>query len=277
MGIEIRPLSHAIGAELVGVNIAEVATSNSLFEPVHQAFLRYGILLFRNQKIGPEEHIAFSRRFGPLDRHEELADKRRADFPEILKVTNEPEGGRPSPTAYTGQHWHSDMSFSVQPALGSVLHGIRLPRVGGDTMFANMYMAYDTLSDRMQRLIDGLYGVQFHGAQNADRALKSGKTVAQPAVRVHPETGRKALYVNDKCICFEGMTEEESAPLLKFLCRHATRPEFVYRHQWRVDDVILWDNRCTMHMALGDFDPAENRYMERTTISGTPSGHYVTA
>jgi taurine dioxygenase len=274
--IEFRPLSHGIGAEVIGAGLVDVTRSNSAFDAVHEAFLKYCILLFRGQKITPEQHIEFSRRFGKLDMHDDLADKRRPDHHEILIVTNEKQAdGKPSPTAYTGRHWHSDLSFTVQPALGSVLHGVRLPPVGGDTMFANQYMAYDALSDGMKKMLESLHAVQFHGAQHAERKLKSGSWVAQPIVRTHPETGRKALYVNEKCVTIDGMTEAESAPIIKYLCQHATQPEFVYRHQWRTDDVIMWDNRSAMHMALGDFDQNYGRYMERTTIIGTPSGYYV--
>jgi taurine dioxygenase len=163
--------------------------------------------------------------------------------------------------------------------MGSLLRCVELPGVGGDTMFANMYLAYDSLSDGMKKTLAGLDGI--HARQRKfdnltpERAefLKRQRPVAQPAVRVHPETGRKALYLGEKVKQFVGWTPEESQPLLDFLNRHATRPQFVYRHQWQKDDLLMWDNRCTMHLAVGDFDLTQIRHMERTTIRGTPSGY----
>lgn len=282
MTISLRPLSYALGAEVQGVDLAK-PLSNSEFDRIHRAFLERGILLFREQKITREQHIAFSRRFGELDTHDSLPRDRHPDYPELLLVTNIPKAnGAPSDSKYTGQLWHSDMSFTLAPSLGSLLRGITIPPVGGDTMFTNMYMAYDTLSDGMKKMIDGLHGIHTGSRKivdlSADRAAEQKKLnppIAQPVVRVHPETGRKALYIGEKVSCFAGMTEEESRPLIDYLVRHATRPQFVYRHQWRADDIVMWDNRCTMHVALGDYPEGEIRHLERTTIKGTPSGYYL--
>jgi taurine dioxygenase len=160
-----------------------------------------------------------------------------------------------------------------------------IPEVGGDTLFANMTMAYESLSEGMKKLIADLHGIhmsgtrkianQATGAERAEEQKRINPPVAQPVVRVHPETGRKALYVGEKVSRFDGMSEEESRPLIDYLNRHATRPEFVYRHQWRRHDIVVWDNRCTMHQALGDFDETQRRHMERTTVLGTPSGYVV--
>ena len=282
MTISLRPLSYALGAEVQGVDLAK-PLSNSEFDQIHRAFLERGILLFREQKITREQHIAFSRRFGELDTHDSLPRDRHPDYPELLLVTNIPKAnGAPSDSKYTGQLWHSDMSFTLVPSLGSLLRGITIPPVGGDTMFTNMYMAYDTLSDGMKKMIDGLHGIHTGSRKivdlSTDRAAEQKKLnppIAQPVVRVHPETGRKALYIGEKVSCFAGMTEEESRPLIDYLVRHATRPQFVYRHQWRADDIVMWDNRCTMHVALGDYPEGEIRHLERTTIKGTPSGYYL--
>jgi taurine dioxygenase len=282
MTISLRPLSYALGAEVQGVDLA-TPLSNSEFDRIHGAFLERGILLFRDQKITREQHIAFSRRFGELDTHDSLPRDRHPDYPELLLVTNIPKAnGAPSDSKYTGQLWHSDMSFTLVPSLGSLLRGITIPPVGGDTMFTNMYMAYETLSDGMKKMIDGLHGIHTGSRKivdlSADRAAEQKKLnppIAQPVVRVHPETGRKALYIGEKVSCFAGMTEEESRPLIDYLVRHATRPQFVYRHQWRADDIVMWDNRCTMHVALGDYPEGEIRHLERTTIKGTPSGYYL--
>jgi len=260
--------------------------SESTFGEIYEAFLAHGILLFRDQDVTREQHIEFSRRFGALDRHEALPRDRHPDYPELLMVTNEPKSdGSPSDTKYTGRQWHSDMSFTTAPSLGSLLKSYAVPEVGGDTLFANMYLAYDTLSAGMKKLIAGLHGIHLSGTRKlandttgvtrAEEQKRINPPVAQPVVRVHPETGRKALYIGEKVKRFDGMTEEESEPLIDYLVRHATRPEFLYRHQWRKNDILAWDNRCVMHQALGDFDEAQLRHMERTTVLGTPSGYVV--
>jgi len=216
----------------------------------------------------------------PRDRHPR--------HPEILMVTNEPKpNGEPSDSKYTGRQWHSDMSFTLAPSMGSLLRSIAVPAVGGDTMFANMYMAYEALSAGMKKLIADLRGIHMSGTRRiansetgiprAEEQKRINPPVAQPVVRMHPETGRKALYIGDKVKSFDGMTEEESRPLIEYLVQHATRPEFVYRHQWQANDILVWDNRCTMHCALGDFDETQLRHMERTTVLGTPSGYVVQA
>lgn len=280
MTIELRPLSYALGAEVRGLDLREPC-SDADWQAVHAAFLAHGVLLFRGRKITREQHIAFSRRFGALDRHESLPLDRDATHPELLMVTNDPKpDGSPSNSRYTGQVWHSDMSFTLAPALGSLLRGLYVPPVGGDTLFTNMTLAYDTLSATMKGLIENLHGIHHSERKNSGLSAeweaenrRLNPPVAQPLVRVHPETGRKALYIGEKVKCIEGMTTEESQPLIDYLIRHATRPQFVYRHQWQADDLLIWDNRSTSHLALGDYDPRERRHLERTTVLGTPSGH----
>lgn len=286
MALKLRKLSYALGAEVCGVDVAQ-PMSESTFGEIYQAFLANGILLFRDQDVTREQHIEFSRRFGALDRHEALPRDRHPDYPELLMVTNEPKpDGSPSDSKYTGRQWHSDMSFTTAPSLGSLLKSYAVPEVGGDTLFANMYLAYDTLSAGMKKLIAGLHGIHLSGtrklandttgAVRAEEQKRINPPVAQPVVRVHPETGRKALYIGEKVKRFDGMTEEESQPLIDYLVRHATRAEFIYRHQWRKNDILAWDNRCVMHQALGDFDETQLRHMERSTVLGTPSGYVAT-
>lgn len=286
MAVRLRKLSYALGTEVCDVDVAK-PMSESTFGEIYQAFLEYGILLFRDQDITREQHIEFSRRFGALDRHDALPRDRHPGYPELLMVTNEPKpDGSPSDTKYTGRQWHSDMSFTTAPSLGSLLKCYAVPEVGGDTLFANMYLAYDALSAGMKNLIAGLHGIHLSGTRKlandttgvvrAEEQKRINPPVAQPVVRTHPETGRKALYIGEKVKRFDGMTEEESVPLIDYLVRHATRPEFVYRHHWRKHDILAWDNRCVMHQALGDFDETQLRHMERTTVLGTPSG-YVAA
>jgi taurine dioxygenase len=276
----IRPLQGQFAAEIIGLRLP---VDDATFAAVEAAWTRHPLLVFRDLEMTPEQHIAFSRRFGELDRHESLPSDRHPDYPELLLVTNIPEeDGKPSASKYTGHLWHSDMSFTPVPSLGSLLRGITIPPVGGDTMFTNMVKAYDTLSDGMKKMIEGLHGIHT-GTRKVDdpnstreqEQRKINPPIAQPVVRVHPETGRKALYIGEKVSCFVGMTPEESRPLIDYLIKHATRPQFVYRHQWRQDDIVLWDNRCTMHVALGDYEEGEIRHLERTTVKGTPSGYYL--
>lgn len=284
MALKFRKLSHALGAEVCDVDLAQ-PMSQALFDEIHQAFLDYGILLFRNQDISHEQHIAFSRRFGELDTHDALPRDRHPDHKEIMVVTNEPKAdGSPSDSRYIGRRWHTDMSFTLVPSLGSLLRCVTIPEVGGDTMFANTYLAYDTLSAGMKEMVGSLHGIHATGSRTVvdvedDLERKRlNPPVAQPVVRVHPETGRKALCLGEvRLTRFDNMTVEESQPLITYLNRHATRPEFVYRHQWRKNDILAWDNRCTMHLALADFDHSQRRRMERTTILGTPSGYVVTS
>jgi len=285
MPIKLRKLSYALGAEVCDIDVGRPMTEQG-FGEIYKAFLDHGILLFRNQDISREQHIEFSRRFGELDRHEALPRDQHPKYPELLMVTNEPKAdGSPSDTKYTGRQWHSDMSFTTVPSLGSLLKSYAVPEVGGDTLFANMYMAYDALSDGMKKLIAGLHGIHLSGTRKlanddtgvvrAEEQKRINPPVAQPVVRVHPETGRKALYIGEKVKRFEGMTESESKPLIDYLVGHATRAEFLYRHQWKKNDIVAWDNRCVMHQALGDFDETQLRHMERTTVLGSPSGYVV--
>jgi taurine dioxygenase len=282
MSISIRPLSYSLGAEILGADLSRPVGDED-FAAIHHAFLDHGILLFRDQEVTREQHIAFSRRFGELDNHDTLPRDRHPEYPELLLVSNLPKAnGKAGDGKYTGQLWHSDMSFTLVPALGSLVRGITIPPVGGDTMVANMTMAYDELSEGMKRLVADLHGIHTGSrkiedltAARAEEDKRLIPPVAQPVVRVHPETGRKALYIGEKVSCFAGMTEEESRPLIDYLCRHATRPRFTYRHQWRANDILLWDNRCTMHVALGDYRDGELRHLERTTVKGTPSGYHL--
>lgn len=280
--LRIVPLSQHVGADVVGVDLSQ-PLSDQAFEQIFQGWMRHLVLRFRGQHLTKEQLLEFSRRFGELDKHDALPSDRHPDHPELLMVTSAPKAdGKPGDGKYTGHLWHSDMSFTLIPSLGSLLRAIELPPVGGDTLFANMYKAYDALSDGMKKLIADLHGIHAGKRKIVDltperaaEAARLNPPVAQPVVRVHPETGRKALYIGEKVKCFVGMTEDESRPIIEYLVRHATRPQFVYRHQWQPDDIVIWDNRCTMHQALGDYDDRYLRHLERTTVLGTPSGYVV--
>lgn len=250
-------------------------------QELHRALGEKCILLFRDCDITPQQHIAFSRQMGPLEAHV-IGDFALPGHPEIFVVSNVMEQGRPKGAVYAGQYWHSDLSYMKLPSMGSLLRCLEMPEIGGDTMWANLYTAYDTLSGPMQRFLGGLRAVHdySHAYDTYFAHLKErppltpeqrAKTppVEHPVVRTHPVTGRKALYVNPGFTTgFVGMPPDESRPILDFLFRHATRPEFIYRHKWRVNDMMFWDNRCAMHYALADYDFSVRRHMHRTTIAG---------
>ncbi len=274
MNFTINPLSAVLGAELLGADLAQ-PMDEALFGEVRQAWLdANGVLVFRDQKLTPEQHIAFSRRFGPLEKHV-LAKYLLPGFPEIYRVSNKVENGEPQGREKAGTYWHSDLSYVRPAALASLLYGIEIPPVGGDTMFCSLYAAYDALSPRMQEILAGLSAVHdfgyasrgvFKGEKANQGQLDAAPAVEHPVITTHPETGRKALFVNP------GFTSHivelhpaESRALLDYLFAHMTQPEFIYRHRWSVRDLVMWDNRCTMHYAIADYDAVGERYMHRTT------------
>ncbi|HEX2651819.1 MAG TPA: TauD/TfdA family dioxygenase [Burkholderiales bacterium] len=278
--VGIKPLSRAGGAEVTGLDLTRPPAPEVLAS-LQRALGENGILLFRGANLTPEQHIAFSRAFGPLETHV-VGEFNLAGHPEIFIVSNVKEEGKLKGAVYAGQYWHSDLSYMAKPSMGSLLLCLEMPEIGGDTMWANMVLAYETLSDAMKGFLGGLKAIHDYShaydtyfAHLKERppltAEQRAKTppVAHPMVRTHPVTGRKALYVNPGFTTgIVGMPKEESQPILEFLFRHSTRPEFVYRHKWRVHDMIFWDNRCTMHYALSDYDFSVRRHMHRTTVAG---------
>lgn len=282
--LHTRRLSNAFGIEILGVDLKDKLSDATIAE-IRKLWSEYGIVLLRGQDITPEQLIAYSRRFGELDLHETLAPFRHPDHAELFVVSTIPVDGKPSVSENVGRHWHSDLSYTVRPPLGSIFHALVLPEVGGDTMFASMHAAYDALSDTMKKMIEGLEAVHdYMGVENMKKRdaklvaqlRELNPPVAQPLVRVHSETGRKALYLSEQMTKrIVGMTERESMPLLRFLFEHSVDPLFTYRHKWQPHDIIMWDNRSTMHLALSDFAPGAHRYCMRTTILGQPSGYVV--
>jgi len=282
MALEFRKVSHALGAEVVGADLSK-PLDEATFQQIRSAFLEHCLLLFRGQNdLTREQFIAFSRRFGALDMNEEReVETKTNSHPELMLVVSRARSdGRANTERQFGASWHTDNSHMPIAASATFLRAIELPEVGGDTMFANMYRAYDTLSDGMKALIEPLQGV--HATSKAVYDLSTSESAAEsyrrfpasthPAVRVHPETGRKALYVNGQIRLFKGMTRAESRPLVQYLTEHATDSANVYRHRWHVGDVVMWDNRCLVHKALADYDRTQVRHMERTTVHGNRSG-----
>ena len=276
--MKIRKLSYQLGAEITGIDISKPLDDERIRE-VRRALLEHCLLLFRGLSFTREQFIAFSRQFGELDMNQ---GNRHPNYPEISCLINTPRtDGSAADAHYAGSDWHSDGSFRVSPTNLSLLHAVEVPEVGGDTQFANMYLAYETLSGGMKKLIDGLEGVHIqeeklldHSSPERLEASRRSKTIAHPLVKVHPETGRKSLYVGDKVMLFVGMTPEESRPVIDFMCNHARRPQFVYRHQWQKHDLVVWDNRCTNHNALGNYDRRnQTRHMEKTAVPGPQTGY----
>ena len=270
--LEIRPVAGAIGAELHGVNLAEDLTAETVAE-IRQALLDHLVIFFRDQDLPPDRFSAFAQRFGKPVEYPFV--KGIEGFPEIIAVAKlEHE------KVNFGGIWHSDTTYLQQPPRGSLLVAREVPPYGGDTLFANQYLAYETLSPGMKRFLDGATGVSTSAKADVSRTredrIKSDGTEAarqpmsaeHPAVRTHPETGKRALYVNIAHTArFSDMTEEESAPILNYLFQHQTRPEFTCRFRWQPGSVAFWDNRCAQHNPVNDYH-GFRRIMHRITLAG---------
>ena len=274
--IAVRPIAGALGAEIAGIDLAAPLGGGD-WDMLRDALSRYGVIFFRDQALTPSQHVAFARGFGPIvvnrffqpvDGHAEIAEVRK----------------EPHHKDNIGGGWHTDHSYDAVPALGSVLLARAVPTVGGDTLFADLALAYDTLSDGLKATLAGLrarhssrhvFGVGGR-VQQSDLADRIGNSeiacqdAVHPVVIRHPDSGRQVLYVNPGfTLGFEGWTDAESRSLLGDLYRHAARPEFTCRFRWAVGSIAVWDNRRTWHLALNDY-PGERRLMHRVTIEGVP-------
>lgn len=266
--IGVTPRAGTLGAEIVGVDLSE-PLDDAVFAEIQDAFHDHLVIVLRDQKIEPDHLAAFTKRFGAVEPHP-LGSRRGLDGqPEVMILENKP--GKLGPR---NDFWHSDISFGVQPPLGSILYSIKITEGRGDTMFCNMYDAYEGLSKGLRTMLDGMTAL--HSAEKLVQEVPNRLSVdvapaavEHPVVRTHVGTGRKALYVNPHyTLNFKDWTPEESQPLLDMLTARATRPENVYRHQWQVGDVLMWDNRCTMHYAVRDYDDTMPRLLHRTTAAG---------
>lgn len=279
-GIAISRLAGALGAEISGVNLAEAGYDN-IYPDIHQAFLDHAVLVVRKQDLKPDQLVTFSKKFGTLESHV-LEAFNLQETPEVLMISNVKEDGKPIGAINAGQYWHSDLSYMQQPTQASLLHAQKVPSYGGDTMFTSMTQAYNELSDPMKSFLSGLTAV--HDYTNAydtffcdipDRPPLSEEVkskvppVEHPVIRAHPETGNKAIYVNPGFTRhIEGLTAQESREILDFLFAHCHQPHLIYRHMWAPGDLVIWDNRCTCHLAVADYDMAEHRHMIRTSVEG---------
>ncbi len=278
--VTVRRLSGSVGAEIAGVSVAGDLT-NAEFDAIHRAFNDHSVLVFRDQRLEPDEHVTFSRRFGPLEQHV-LKQFAHPDNPDVFLISNVKDKGKPIGAIRAGQYWHSDSSYLAKPTMASTLNALEVPSTGGDTMFASMAAAYDELSEPMKAFLSGLNAVHDYTnawdvffSRVADRPPLSDEDRAkvppteQPVVRTHPETGRKALFVNPGFTRhIVGLTDSESRALLDFLFAHAQQPHFIYRHNWAPGDLVIWDNRATWHLAIADYDMDERRHFHRTSIAG---------
>ena len=269
--IAVRPIAGALGAEIEGVDMARDLDSEVVGE-VRQALLDHLVIFLREQAVTPLQQLAFARRFGEPVEYPQL--KGLPESPLITPVVKL-EDQRNN----FGGIWHSDTTYLAEPPMGSMLLAREVPPYGGDTMFANQYLAYDALSDGLKATLDGLVGVSSSAKADVTKTREDQMKAAgselkvlsaeHPLVRTHPETGRKALYTSVAHTAhIKGWTEKESLPLLQFLWDHQTRPEFTCRFQWRAGSLAFWDNRCAMHNPINDYH-GFRRVMHRITLKGS--------
>ena len=265
--MKVQRIAGALGAEILDVDLSKSFSK----EKIREAFLEHQVIFFRDQALDPAQFMAFARSMGRPVEYPFV--KGIAGFPEVIEV-KKLEHERHN----FGGLWHSDTAYLDEPPMGSMLLAREVPPHGGDTLFASQYLAYESLSPAMRNLLSGLKAVNASSKANVTRTREdrikeqggSGKEyeAEHPVVRTHPETGRKALYVNSgHTVRFAGMTDEESAPLLEFLFRHQVKPEFTCRFSWRVGSLALWDNRCTQHNPINDYH-GHRRVMHRITLAG---------
>jgi taurine dioxygenase len=275
----VKPLSPALGVEVSGIDAADLddATFNELRDVFHEAL----VVVVRDQDLSPAAQTDFARRFGEIQYHIS-PEYLMKDQPEIMILSNEKEDGKYIGLPDGGSEWHSDHSYVEQPTGYTLLHAIKVPRDGGDTEWTNMVAAYETLPDGMKRRIDGLVGIHsfnrlknprisrpvLHG-NDEEYYKRSPPDSYHPLVRTHPHTGRKALYISPRfTIGIQDMVEGEAQALLDDLFAHIANRELVYRHRWRVGDLLLWDNRSTIHLALLGVPEGQHRRMHRATVMG---------
>jgi taurine dioxygenase len=269
--IAVAPIAGALGAEITGVDLASDLDEDTVAD-IRRAWLAHLVVFFRDQSLTPKQFLGFARRMGEPVEYPFVTGIE--GFPEIITVSK-----LPHETVNFGGIWHSDTVYLDRPPMATMLVAREVPPYGGDTMWSNMYAAYEALSPGMQRLLEHLNAVNSSALADVsktreDRIRDSGNSgdreylSEHPVIRTHPETGRKALYVNvAHTLRFVDMTEDESRPLLRYLFEHSVRPEFTCRFRWRVGSVALWDNRCAMHNPINDYH-GHTRTMHRISLAG---------
>ncbi len=277
MSIEVVPTGAALGAEIRGVDLAE-PIDDATFAAIERAYDEHGVIFFRGQRITPPEQVAFTRRFGAIEFN--IFGERWSvpDSPEIVVVSNITEDGRPIGVRRAGENWHSDMCYAARPPRGTMLYALEVPELFGltlgDTEFASAAAAWDALPDAIRHRLEGRQAIfDFCGRKRAfpptQAEMDRYPPVRHPIARTHPRTGRKCLYVmRDDCTGIEGIAPDEAEALIAALADHIVKPAFVYRHQWRQGDVLMWDNCTVQHRAIQDYDMPQRRLMHRTTMDG---------
>jgi taurine dioxygenase len=269
---DVKRLAGGMGAELSGINLAE-NLDDDLIAAIRQAWLEHVVIVFREQDLSPARFQAFAERFGELSEYPMV--KGIEGYPKIIAVTK-----LPHERINFGGLWHTDTMYLDQPPMGTMLLAREVPPYGGDTLFANQYLAYETLSPGMQRMLEGMVSVNSSAKADVtrtreDRLADGSKNDTRrdyvsehPVIRTHPETGRKSLFVNGgHTVRFKDMTEEESAPILQYLHQHQVRPEFTCRLSWQPGTLAFWDNRCGLHNPINDYH-GHKRVMHRITLAG---------
>ncbi|MGH8992252.1 MAG: TauD/TfdA dioxygenase family protein [Acidimicrobiia bacterium] len=268
--IEVRPVAGALGAELEGVDMAS-ALDDEAVQEIRRALLDHLVIFLRDQKVTPQQQVAFARLFGEPMEYPQLRGLPEAPLvTPVIKLEHERNN--------FGGIWHSDTTYLTEPPMGSMLLALEVPPYGGDTMFANQYLAYEALSDGLKETLDGLIGVSSSAKAEASKTVedrmkaagveRKALTAEHPLVRTHPETGRKALYTSDAhTASIKGWTEKESLPLLKFLWEHQVKAEFTCRFRWQPGSLAFWDNRAALHNPINDYH-GYRRVMHRITLAG---------
>ncbi|HML10585.1 MAG TPA: TauD/TfdA family dioxygenase [Stellaceae bacterium] len=277
MTIEVIPTGAALGAEIRGVDLSQPLGEN-VFVLIERAFDEHGVIFFRDQKISPPQQVAFTRRFGEIDFNIFGERWNVEGSPEIVVVSNVTEDGVPIGVKRAGENWHSDMCYTPRPPRGTMLYAHEIPILHGlplgDTEFASAAAAWDALPGEMQDFLAGRRATfDFVGRKRAvpvsQAEIDRNPPVAHPVIRTHPKTGRKCLYVmRDDCTGIEGVDSAEAEALIAALADHIVKPAFIYRHQWRPGDLLMWDNCAVQHRAIQDYDLPQRRLMHRTTMGG---------
>lgn len=277
MSIEVVPTGAALGAEIRGVNLAEPLGDNA-FAIIERAFDEHGVIFFRDQKIAPPQQVAFTQRFGDIAFNIFGERWSVAGSPEIVVVSNVLENGEQIGVKRAGENWHSDMCYTARPPRGTMLYAHEIPTLHGlplgDTEFASTAVAWDALPSAMQDFLAGRRATfDFRGRKRAlavtQTEIDRNPPVTHPIMRTHPKTGRKCLYVmRDDCTAIDGVEADEAEALVAALADHIVKPAFIYRHQWRPGDLLMWDNCTVQHRAIQDYDLPQRRVMHRTTMGG---------
>lgn len=279
MTLDITPKNAALGAEIRGVDLGQPVSAD-IAASIKTALCEHGVLNFPEQDLTPEAQVALTRHLGEPEVHV-LSEFALPDMPEVFIVSNVRKDGKPIGAINAGQYWHSDISYTPRPTFASMLYAKQIPAAGGETLFANMIRAYEALPANLRERIQGRTAVHDYAlayetvfADNPDRSLSDEKRaqvppVEHPVVRTQVETGRKALYINPGFTRYiVGLDAEESQEILETLFEYAEDDSNVYTHHWQEGDLVVWDNRITMHKALSNYGPGDVRYMLRTSVTG---------